>query len=124
MKLTFYMIAWAMAGIGLMNCACQAPPWGGTNRSGSADSVYNVRNFGAVGDGKHDDTKAFQQALDQAGRAGGGTVLAPRGVYLIEGHLAVPTAVTLAGIWQSVPAHAGIRDADNPDPEYGTVLLA
>jgi hypothetical protein len=117
------MTACVLTGIWLMNCAREAPS-GEANRSVPRDSVYNVRDFGALGDGKHDDTKAIQRALDQAGRDGGGTVLAPRGVYLIEGHLAVPTAVTLAGIWQSVPAHAGIRDDNQPDPKYGTTLLA
>ncbi len=89
-----------------------------------ADSQYNVRDFGAVGDGKTDDTAAFQQALEAAGNAGGGVVLAPRGTYRIAGNLRVPMGVTLTGIWQSVPSHAGIRDAGQPKPEYGTTLLA
>jgi len=41
----------------------------------------NVREFGATGDGKTDDTKAIQRALDAAGETRG-TVFAPRGVYL------------------------------------------
>ena len=86
--------------------------------------AYNVRAFGAVGDGKSDDTAAFQAALDAAGNAGGGIVNAPRGTYLIAGHLKVPMAVTLSGIWQYAPAHAGIRDAGQPKPHYGTTLLA
>ncbi len=90
----------------------------------SVDSQYNVRDFGAVGDGKTDDTAAFQRALQAAGGAGGGVVLAPRGSYRIAGNLRVPMGVTLTGIWQSVPSHAGIRDAGQPKPEYGTTLLA
>ena len=62
-----------------------------------ADALYNVRDFGAVGDGKTDDTRAFQAALDAAGQAGGGVVRAPRGTYRIAGSLKVPMAVTLAG---------------------------
>ncbi|MBN1490230.1 MAG: hypothetical protein JXA69_09950 [Phycisphaerae bacterium] len=88
------------------------------------DSQYNVRDFGAVGDGQADDTQAFQTAMDAAGQAGGGIVLAPRGTYRIAGNLKVPIAVTLSGIWAAPPAHAGIRDASHPRPTYGTTLLA
>jgi len=84
----------------------------------------NVRRFGAVGDGTTDDTAAFQKALDTVGQAGGGTVYAPRGNYLFAGHLNVPHAVTLAGLWQSVPAHNGLRDAGLPKPtDDGTTFL-
>ncbi len=85
---------------------------------------FNVRSFGAVGDGKTDDTAAFQRALDAAEKAGGGVVYAPRGNYFFAGHLNVPKAVTLAGIWQSVPAHNGIRDRGLPKPtDDGTTFL-
>lgn len=86
--------------------------------------VYNVRDFGAKGDGKTDDTAAFQRALDEAGKAGGGVVYAPRGLYLFKGHLVVPSGVTLKGVWESVPAHNGIRDAGLPKPtDDGTTFL-
>jgi hypothetical protein len=86
--------------------------------------AYNVKAFGAKGDSKTDDTAAFQAALDAAGKAGGGTVYAPRGNYFFAGHLNVPSAVTLAGVWQSVPAHNGIRDRGLPKPtDDGTTFL-
>lgn len=44
---------------------------------------YNVRDFGARADGKTDDTKAIQKALDQA-ELTGGTVYIPQGTYLID----------------------------------------
>ena len=79
---------------------------------------YNVRNFGALGDGKTDDTAAFQKALDAAAKVGGGVVYAP------VGHLNIPQAVTLAGVWQSVPAHNGIRNRGLPKPtDDGTTFL-
>ena len=85
---------------------------------------YDVRAYGARGDGKADDTAAFQRALDAAGQAGGGVVLAPRGLYFFAGHLNVPPAVTLKGTWESVPAHNGIRDRGLPKPtDDGTTLL-
>jgi len=86
--------------------------------------VFDVRRFGAVGDGKTDDTAAFQKALDAAGAAGGGVVHAPRGNYFFAGRLNVPRAVTLQGIWQSVPAHNGIRNAGLPKAtDDGTTFL-
>ncbi len=92
--------------------------------SATASGQFDVRQFGAVGDGKTDDTAAFQKALDAANKAGGGTVCAPRGNYFFAGHLNVPDAVTLAGIWQSVPAHNGIRNPGLPKPtDDGTTFL-
>ncbi len=44
--------------------------------------VFNVRMFGAVGDGKHLDTPAINKAIEAAAAAGGGTVLVPAGTYL------------------------------------------
>ena len=44
---------------------------------------FNVRDFGAVGDGTNKDTVAFQKALDVCAVSGGGEVLVPAGKYLI-----------------------------------------
>jgi putative cofactor-binding repeat protein len=85
---------------------------------------YDVTQYGAKGDGQTDATAAFQQALDAAGGAGGGVVEVPKGNYLFRGHLNVPNAVTLRGVWESVPAHNGLRDRGLPKPtDDGTTLL-
>ena len=47
----------------------------------AAREHMSVRDFGATGDGKTDDTKAIQRALDAAGEVRG-TVFVPPGVYL------------------------------------------
>lgn len=46
--------------------------------------VINVKKSGAVGDGQTDDTRAFQQAIDQLDAIGGGTVYVPPGNYAID----------------------------------------
>jgi hypothetical protein len=85
--------------------------------------VVSVTDFGAKGDGKTDDTQAFQKAMDSFGTKGG-AVYIPRGVYLLEGALNVPQAVTLKGSVESVPSHNGIRNAGLPKPgDDGTTLL-
>src|SRR5438552_17867838 len=90
----------------------------------AAPDVFLVRDFGASGDGKTDDTAAFRKALDAASQAGGGTVQPGRGNFFFAGHLNVPSAVTLAGVWQSVPAHNGLRDRGLPKPtDDGTTFL-
>src|ERR1700744_2597465 len=81
--------------------------------------VYVVNDYGAKGDGKTDDTAAFQKALDTAGQAGGGVVYAPRGNYFFAGHLNVPNGVTLKGTWESVPSHVGVRNEGAAKPSDG-----
>src|SRR5882724_784515 len=44
--------------------------------------VFNVRSFGAKGDGQSLDTAAINNAIDAAAKAGGGTVRFPAGTYL------------------------------------------
>jgi hypothetical protein len=90
----------------------------------TAPDALSVRDFGAKGDGKTDDTAAFQKALDAAGEAGGGVVSAPRGNYFFAGHLTIPSAVTLKGIWESVPSHVGMRNHGMARPtDDGTTFL-
>ncbi|HVT14343.1 MAG TPA: glycosyl hydrolase family 28-related protein [Fimbriimonadaceae bacterium] len=84
----------------------------------------NVRNFGAMGDGKTDDTAAFQRAMAKAAEGKGLTVYAPPGNYVFKSSLSVPVGVCLRGSWQSVPSHNGLRDAGLPKPtDDGTTFL-
>ncbi len=107
-----------VAGLAVLLAACVAG-------AASNPDTISVRDFGAKGDAQTDDTEAFQKALDAAGTAGGGVVYAPRGNYFFAGHLSVPRAVALKGVWESVPAHNGVRDAGLPKPtDNGTTFLA
>ncbi|MBQ9223667.1 MAG: exo-poly-alpha-D-galacturonosidase, partial [Prevotella sp.] len=50
--------------------------------SAMASSVYNVKDYGAKGDGKALDHIAINKAIEAAAQQGGGQVLLPQGVYL------------------------------------------
>src|SRR5450759_2576802 len=56
--------------------------------------TYNVRDFGAKGDGNTLDTAALQAAIDACNRDQGGTVLVPAGVFVI-GTVEIKSNVTL-----------------------------
>jgi parallel beta-helix repeat protein len=45
--------------------------------------TINVRNAGAKGDGRHDDTRAFQAAINSL-PSSGGTITVPAGTYMID----------------------------------------
>lgn len=83
-------------------------------------SIFNVLDFGAVGDGKTDNFKAFQNALNAA--ATGGIVFVPPGqfAFLQNSTLTVPRGATLQGTYSTVPSH-GVHDGSKPD--VGSVLL-
>jgi len=55
----------------------------------SVEVVVYVTSAGAVGNGIADDTRAFQKAIDDAASKGGGTVVVPRGKYLIDADVSV-----------------------------------
>ncbi|WP_130858971.1 glycosyl hydrolase family 28-related protein [Gracilibacillus phocaeensis] len=84
-------------------------------RKPSQTNLYNVKDYGAVGDGTTDDSTSFQNALDQADTAGGGTVYVPAGRYKIDSHLTVGTNVELRGTWDG-PHHYGVNK--------GSILVA
>jgi len=56
--------------------------------------IFNVRDFGAKGDGKTLDTVAIQKAIDTCNQAGGGTVFIPPGIFVI-GTVELKSFVTL-----------------------------
>lgn len=61
------------------------------------ETLYNVRDFGALGTGVSDDTKAILSAVKAAGDSGGGVVFFPRGRYMISEALVVPRFTVLRG---------------------------
>ena len=89
----------------------------------TAGGVYNVREFGAKGDGKTLDSPAINAAIEAAVKDGGGQVLLPAGTYLsgsirlksnIDLHLAAGCTILAA------PASMKAYDPSEPFdfPEY------
>ena len=58
---------------------------------------FDVRGYGAIGDGKADCTHAIKSAIDAAAQSGGGIVYFPRGRYLVTESLIVPPHVKIKG---------------------------
>jgi hypothetical protein len=58
--------------------------------------VFNVKDYGALGNGSHDDTEAIRKAIEACVAAGGGIVFFPAGTYLTAKQT-LPSLVTLAG---------------------------
>ncbi|PYL24986.1 MAG: hypothetical protein DMF44_03610 [Verrucomicrobia bacterium] len=50
----------------------------------SGQTVADVKTYGAVGDGRTNDTDAFKAALKSVAEAGGGTCVVPKGTYIIS----------------------------------------
>jgi len=82
-----------LVGAGMLEKAT-AQPLTSNNDKLSGAHVYNVREYGAMGDGKTLDTKAIQSAIDKCCTDKGGTVLLPAGDFL-SGTLELKSNVTL-----------------------------
>ena len=102
----------------------------GTSTSSSVKSIFDVRAFGAVGDGKALDTAAINRAIEAAAAAGGGTVIIPAGSYLsfsihlksqVELHL-LPGSVIIAADSplpnEQTGYRSGVFDSAEPNTEW------
>ncbi|WP_309004750.1 glycosyl hydrolase family 28-related protein [Pelagicoccus sp. SDUM812005] len=81
-------------------------------------SVYNVKNYGAKGDGQTIDSDAINAAIDAAAANGGGTVLLPAGDYLSY-TLRLKSNITLkidAGATLIAAEPTADRGYDAPEP--------
>lgn len=61
------------------------------------EAVYNVKDYGAAGDGATDDQTAIQEAVNDAYANGGGIVYAPKGVYILKSPILWETGVSMRG---------------------------
>ena len=91
----------------------------GAGRNGSG--IYDVRRYGAVGDGTTIDTPAINKAIAAAASSGGGTVLFPAGTYAsysihLQSHVTLfleQGAIILAA---PAPAEGNSGGYDEPEP--------
>jgi polygalacturonase len=72
-----------LSGAGLAGAAFPSrPAHAQTTLAGANSGAYDVKIFGASGDGKTIDTPAINRAIEAAAAGGGGTVRFPAGSYL------------------------------------------
>ena len=81
----------------------------------SRQKVYNVRDYGAVGDDRTDNTAAFSKCLEVVVAAGGGRMYLPDGVY--RGRIVIPAVSKPIPSWITVEI-VGERE---PTPVFGTI---
>lgn len=93
MDLTKRDLLASLAVLGTAGIAANAAAQDNNNEKTTKDSRFNVKDFGAKGDGVTQDSKAIQDALDAAGKVNG-TVWFPAGKYLCH-QLKVPASVKL-----------------------------
>jgi polygalacturonase len=84
---------------------------------------YDVRVFGAVGDGSANDAPAINAAIDAASKAGGGTVDFPAGTYL-SGSIHLKSDISLhLGSGSTIVASPDAAAYDTPEVNaWGDVL--
>ena len=118
-------------GLGTVGAALPAFAYAKTKRdpaSSPAPGIFDVRKYGAVGDGKAVDTPAVNRAIEAAATAGGGMVLFPAGIYLcfsirlksqVHLHLEQGSEIRAADSplpGQTTGSNGGTYDGAEPEP--------
>ena len=80
----------------------------------NTQALYNVRDFGATGDGKTVDTPAINKAIEAAAAKGGGTIVFPAGTYMCF------TIRLKSNIELFLSRGCTIQAADSPQPGEST----
>lgn len=96
--------------------------------SAFAQQKYNVMDFGALGDGKTNDAKAIQKAIDACASAGGGQVVVPGGHVFLAGPFDLKSFVDLrveggAKILASTDEKLYTRSAFRENKGEGTIWI-
>ena len=123
-------------GLGMAGAALPAMSAGATLRSSELDGKlatqghFDVRQFGATGDGKTLDTQAVNRAIEAAAAAGGGVVVFSAGSYLCfsihlksQVHLRLEPGSVIVAADSPLPGsqtgyNGGVYDAAEPKTEW------
>jgi len=91
----------------------------------AADGVYSVKDFGAIGDGKADDTAAIQAAISKAETGPrGSSVILPAGDYRVTKSITIEN-ILLTGLSNGgFPADRGPMPAIHVDHTDGPCIIA
>jgi hypothetical protein len=84
--------------------------------------VINVKDKGAKGDGKTDDTASIQAAID-AVAGSGGTVLVPDGVYMVNA-VAKPRLSLRDDVTLKLAGGATLKAIPNDEKKYAVLMIA
>ncbi|GEO03937.1 hypothetical protein AAE02nite_16010 [Adhaeribacter aerolatus] len=82
-------------------------------------TVFNVKNYGAAGNGYNNDTDAIRKAIDAARQSPGATVYFPAGTYMITSYLHIYNDVKWKGDGRN---NTIVKCAPNFYSEYGMVF--
>lgn len=109
-----FVLLFLLAGLGIVRglASSRAADDPAAAKPAAADAFFNVRAYGATGDGKTLDSPAIDRAIDAAAQAGGGTVHLPAGSYLCGSihlksniHLLLDAGATIVGAPQAMKAY-------------------
>ena len=76
---------------------------------------FNIRDFGAAGDGRTDDTNAFRSAMAVLASNNGGTLTVPDGEYLVTEPIALPSGIIIQGT-NGLQSMASTSDVTRKNP--------
>lgn len=65
------------------------------------NAFVSVKEYGAAGNGVHDDTAAIGKAIDYAAENNISLVYFPKGTYLTTGSIALPSGISLKGVGEA-----------------------
>ena len=88
------LVASLGVGLGVAVDAAEPPATGPAAATAHGAGTYNIRDYGAKGDGATIDTAAVQAAIDRCAQDGGGIVLVPAGDFVM-GTVELKSDVTL-----------------------------